>query len=128
MGVLSRKLRNVEGGGLAYWCQGCKHRHQVFVGEGGGPRWGWNGDVERPTFTPSVLVTGSGLTAKGLADADAWFAAGCPRPDDGQAPHFETAPTVCHTFITNGRVQFLGDCTHEFAGQTLGLPDLPEAL
>jgi hypothetical protein len=34
----------------------------------------------------------------------------------------------CHTFITDGRVQFLADCTHELARQTLDLPDLPAHL
>lgn len=28
---------------------------------------------------------------------------------------------VCHSFVNNGKVQFLGDCTHEFAGKTLDL-------
>ena len=28
---------------------------------------------------------------------------------------------VCHTFITDGKVIFLGDCTHELANQTLDL-------
>lgn len=27
----------------------------------------------------------------------------------------------CHTWINDGKVQFLDDCTHEFAGQTLDL-------
>lgn len=31
---------------------------------------------------------------------------------------------VCHTWITDGQAQFLGDCTHEFAGQTLDLLDV----
>ncbi len=31
-------------------------------------------------------------------------------------------PAVCHTFVTDGRIQFLGDCTHVMAGQTVDLP------
>jgi hypothetical protein len=30
---------------------------------------------------------------------------------------------VCHSFVTDGRIQFLSDCTHELAGQTVDLPD-----
>ena len=30
---------------------------------------------------------------------------------------------VCHSFVTNGRIQYLGDCTHKLAGQTVDLPD-----
>lgn len=121
MGQLSSKLRTIEGDRLGYWCQGCESLHQVAVGEGPRPRWGWNGDAERPTFTPSVLVTGRDFTEKGEADFEAWHAAGCPKP----VPEFESKDIVCHTFITDGRVQFLGDCTHQYAGQTLDLPDLP---
>ena len=32
--------------------------------------------------------------------------------------------TRCHTWITEGKAVFLGDCTHEYAGQTLNLLDL----
>lgn len=28
---------------------------------------------------------------------------------------------VCHSFITDGRVQYLPDCTHELAGKTMDL-------
>ena len=65
-----------------------------------GPRWLWNGSAERPTFQPSVLVRYDG------ADADV----------DG-AP-----PSVCHSFVVDGAIQFLGDCTHALAGQTVPLP------
>lgn len=30
----------------------------------------------------------------------------------------------CHSFVREGRIQFLGDCTHKLAGQTVDLPDL----
>lgn len=32
-------------------------------------------------------------------------------------------PYTCHSFVTDGRIQFLGDCTHSLAGQTVDLPD-----
>jgi len=101
MSRISRKLRSVEGGGLMFWCPGCDCGHMVRHGDGAGPRWGWNGDAERPTFTPSVLVSYDG--------ADAGM--------DG-AP-----PAVCHWFVTDGRIQFLADCTHALAGQTVDLGD-----
>ncbi len=31
---------------------------------------------------------------------------------------------VCHSFVTDGRIQYLGDCTHPLAGQTVALPDI----
>lgn len=30
----------------------------------------------------------------------------------------------CHSFVRNGRVEYLSDSTHEFAGQTLDLLDV----
>lgn len=29
----------------------------------------------------------------------------------------------CHSFVTEGRIQFLTDCHHHLAGQTVDLPD-----
>ncbi len=101
MGALSAVLRQAEGGRLTFWCPGCDRAHVVQVGDGRGPRWCWTGGAERPTFRPSVLVRYDG------ADAG----------QDG-AP-----PAVCHSFITDGQIQFLTDCTHALAGQTVPLPE-----
>lgn len=78
-----------------FYCAGCKMAHKVNVGDGSGPRWGYNGNAEKPTFTPSVLVT--------------W--------------NQRHEPRVCHTFVTDGRIQYLNDCTHALAGQTIDLPN-----
>lgn len=127
MSQLSKKLRDSEGNGLSFWCPGCKLAHRIQHGAGAGPRWGWNGDVEKPTFTPSVLVTGRDFTPKGEADYEAWYAAGCPKNADGSLHTFESADATCHSFVTDGRIQFLSDCTHALAGQTVDLPDWPGA-
>lgn len=98
-------LRTVEGGKLLFWCPGCECAHGVNVGEGPGPRWGFNGDHDQPTFTPSVLVSYNG------SDAGV-----------GGSP-----PAVCHSFVRGGHIQFLGDCTHALAGQTVALQPFDEA-
>nr|WP_182312059.1 DUF6527 family protein [Comamonas testosteroni] len=85
---------------LRFNCPGCRREHAIQHGSDFGPNWGWNGSLSKPTFTPSVLVTYEGKDA-GLAGAP---------------------PAVCHTFVTDGRIQFLGDCTHVMAGQTVDLP------
>jgi hypothetical protein len=121
MAAISRKLRNDDHHGLTYYCQGCDSAHRIEVGNG---RWTWNGDAEKPTFSPSVKVTGTKMTAKGKADYQSWLASGHPK----RTEPFESSPSICHTFITDGKVQFLSDCTHELAGQTLDLPDLPDWL
>ncbi len=55
--------------------------------------WTWNESLERPTISPSLLV-----------DQD--------RPE-----------RRCHSFIRDGRIEFLGDCHHELKGKTVELPD-----
>jgi len=30
----------------------------------------------------------------------------------------------CHSFITNGKIQFLSDCEHPLKGQTVDLPEI----
>ena len=92
---LSRVLAQAKEGDLFFECPGCDMVHGISTGADPGPRWGYNGNAEAPTFTPSVLVRYN------------W--------SDG--------PRVCHSFVTDGRIQFLGDCTHGLAGQTVDLPD-----
>ena len=81
----------------------------VTVGKGPDPRWGYNGDPVRPPFTPSVKVEYDGSDA------------GQDQGDGHRAP-----PAVCHSFVVDGRIQFLGDCTHKLAGQTVDIPDWNE--
>lgn len=85
---------------LRFRCPGCSRAHGVQHGSDIGPNWTWNGSLERPTFTPSVLVTYDGA-------------------DAGQA---SAPPSVCHSYVTDGRIQFLNDCTHVLVGQTVDLP------
>lgn len=120
MSAISKVLREAEGGILMFHCPGCKEIHQIQIGAGPGPRWGYNGNPDKPTFTPSVLVTGVKFTEKGEADFDAWHDAGCP---DRNGEPFESQPMRCHSFVTDGRIQFLSDCTHELVGQTVNLPE-----
>lgn len=112
------KDMNWDGKGTKAWrffCPGCGEHHAPIEG-----RWGFNGDYERPTFTPSILVRGTKLTELGEQQHLAWIDAGCPKTDQV----LDHVNTVCHSFVTDGRIQFLNDCTHALAGQTIELPDL----
>jgi len=60
--------------------------------------WSWNGDTEFPTLKPSILTRGG------------YF-------DENN----EQQNGVCHCWVTDGKVQFLSDTTHEFANQTINL-------
>jgi len=107
MSALGRKLWSSQMGGVMFECPGCKYEHVVHVDGGGypGPTWSFNGDGDRPTLSPSVLVT----TGRAV---DPNFV-----PEDGDPPE------VCHSFVTDGRIHFLSDCTHALAGQAVDLPD-----
>src|SRR3990167_5202253 len=60
--------------------------------------WTWNGSLERPTFSPSYLT------------------------------YWDGKPSVrCHSYIRDGRIEFLSDCTHELKNQTVDLSNFPEA-
>lgn len=96
-----------DGSETLYWkCPGCLFGHSANVKLGsltpaGTPLWGWNGNTECCTITPSYLC---------WRDADT--------DDDGNA----RPARRCHVFITDGQIQFLGDCTHALAGQTVPVP------
>lgn len=105
MSQLSRTLRDATDGMLIFQCPGCGMSHGVTTGEGPGPRWQWNGDIEKPTFLPSILVT---------------FPA---NPDANEEFKEWRTERRCHSFVTDGRIRFLGDCTHSLAGKTVDLPD-----
>lgn len=120
MGQVSAKLRRSTDG-LSYWCQGCEEVHHVRV-----PGWTFDGNLEAPTFSPSVLVT-CGHYAPGWVGPKCWCTYNAELTAKGEEPSaFECSR--CHTFITGGMVQFLSDCSHALAGQTLPLPDLPPEL
>lgn len=70
-------------------CPGCNQSHLVPM-----PRWTFTGTREKPTFNPSLLCT--------------------TRFTDAGRP-----TAICHSFIRDGMIQFLGDCTHHLAGQTV---------
>ena len=63
MGALSKKLRSMEwgagGSAIGHWCPGCDGLHVIVVKKAdNGPAWEWDGNVNAPTCSPSVKVTG----------------------------------------------------------------------
>lgn len=96
--------------GVHFFCPGCREVHGITYSPAG---WGFNGCFDKPTFTPSVLVRGHRLVRD---EADKWTGE-WERDAAGNL-----IPEICHSFVTDGRIQFLGDCTHKLAGQTVDLP------
>lgn len=84
----------------AHYCPACRQLHEYAV-EGpfrNGAQWSFNGDYERPTFTPSMrIVWGMG----------------------GDQPNKQ-----CHYFVTDGQIRYCADSTHALAGLTVNLPDV----
>jgi len=90
------KLRRARNGNDAYRVFRCPGCDDIhMVKVNGEGSWSWNGDEEKPTIKPSILATRPGL------------------------PEYR-----CHSFVTDGKIQFLNDCSHALAGQTVDIPDL----
>ena len=75
-------------------CPACDFEHSFAIDSSersaGRDIWGFNGDYDKPTFSPSMLSNRDRV--------------------DGHKP-------VCHSFLREGVWEFLGDCTHAMAGQ-----------
>lgn len=87
--------------GYMFFCPGCKHYHGIWITEPNeiGAQWTFDGNEQKPTFKPSILL---------------------------KAEH-NYDNIHCHLFITGGRIQYLGDCTHEYTGQTIDMWDVEDA-
>lgn len=120
MSQLSAVLRDVEDGVLMFRCPGCGQNHMIYVGDGSGPKWAWNRDAEKPTFTPSVLVK-TGHYVTGYNGGGCWCDYNAEEIAQGRE-HSGFDCVVCHSFVTEGRIRFLDDCTHKLRGQTVDLP------
>jgi hypothetical protein len=84
----------VDNGYVIFTCPGCGFLHACNIDKSRkGPCWDFNGDLDNPTLSPSVLVT-------------------TPRTD-----------RRCHLFMREGKIQYLNDCSHELKGQTIEMED-----
>lgn len=59
-------------------------------------RWEFNGDFEKPTFSPSMLIEYP-----------------VENPDTGHVRE--------HFFVRDGKIQYLPDCHHNMAGNTVDM-------
>jgi hypothetical protein len=88
-----------QAGVFLFDCPGCKSLHAVhtITPNSRGALWEFNGNVDKPTFSPSIIVS--------------W------EYQATQQKH------VCHSYVTDGKIQFLSDSTHSLAAQIVELPD-----
>jgi len=88
-------VKKIIGGGQCFYCPGCEMVHAINTHPT--IQWTYNNNPEKPTFSPSILVT-------------------LDYPEE---------KFICHSFVTDGNIQFLSDCTHKLKSQTVPLPQWP---
>jgi hypothetical protein len=89
-----------DSGDFVHWCPGCEEKHVLPWKRGG---WTFNGNMERPTFTPSFLHQWRRMGADGVT------------PEDAR----------CHYILTDGVLNFCGDSKHALAGKSVPLVPQP---
>lgn len=124
-------LRPVEGIeelqiiGYKIICLGCDEEHLLYTNPSYGDiTWGFNGDIEKPTFNPSLLIR-TGCHISNHKTDHCWCTYNKECIEKGEKPTSFKCKT-CHTFITDGKIQYLTDCSHKLAGQTIELPNFEE--
>ena len=97
---------HVSGGMLYFHCPGCEYAHGIAVD--GSRGWSCDGVYDAPTISPSILVR-----------YQHWVP---PASLENPNPGVQVQRTdICHSFVRAGQIQFLPDCTHRLAGQTVPL-------
>ena len=74
---------------FAFFCPGCNCGHW-FKTTGGSPRWTWNGDFQKPTIDPSILIPMTGKRCHSFVrDGQIQFLIDCDHPLAGKTVHLE---------------------------------------
>ena len=83
-----------------FFCPGCLCAHGFNAFKNQEPRWQFNGDMYKPTITPSIKITGH--LGRRATDKERQYG-------------------VCHSVIKDGMIEFQSDCTHNLAAHTVSL-------
>lgn len=103
------KVKDNGNGTYSFYCPGCGHDHVFYVGiqYHNGSRWSFNGDLNNPTFSPSLL------NRWGVEADPKWN----PEFEDGTDHTKMPYSGRCHLHVENGVINYCGDCTHEYSGK-----------
>lgn len=119
----AKPFSNLDGVQQGYLieCPACGFAHFFHVEQpsNSGQRWTFNGDLDKPTFSPSMRAR-SGHYCIGRNKAE------CPECADAERRGESSHCVHCHSFVREGKIQFLADCSHDMAGQTVDLPEILE--
>lgn len=67
-----------DDGGIFFFCPGCEYAHKINT------TWEWNKDKVKPTFSPSILVTGRHRCHSYVRDGIIDFLSDCDHKLAGQ--------------------------------------------
>lgn len=97
----------------AFMCPGCGGYHAPRIE--GKHVWGWNKNLEKPTFTPSILVRWVTIPKNPELDVNGKYILDTSGRIKGAKDE------RCHSLVTDGKIRFLNDCTHKLKGKTVSL-------
>lgn len=100
------KVKDIGNGNYSFYCPGCEFEHVYWTNNPGRPEWQFNGDLNNPSFTPSLLNR-SGKYVPG------WK----PHAEDWTQEQIDNASIQCHLYVTNGAINYCGDCSHAYSGK-----------
>ncbi|MDB5155901.1 MAG: uncharacterized protein JWR50_608 [Mucilaginibacter sp.] len=113
--IVAKLMHSIEAGTerdlgdyVWFWCPGCAGYHRARVRMPDRPTdqeiadqqanrqglWTWNGNESSPTIRASILL---GIEQSGKR---------------------------CHSFVTDGRIEYCTDSQHALSGQTIDLPEI----
>lgn len=103
-------------------CEGCGVRHMIATKhpEIWTHNWGFNGDLEAPSFTPSVKIRWPEWIGGEAFEEFTTFETACRTTKDPSKWKIH----CCHFVITRGVIAFQGDCTHELMNHNRQLPNI----
>lgn len=95
-------------GSYSFMCIGCGEYHVINTATPLPNKaiWKFNGDLNKPTFEPSIDYKSGKFADPNWIDSDGL-----------QSVH-------CHFRIIDGNIIFMNDCSHDKAGKTFELPDI----
>ena len=109
-----------SGGYWVFYCPGCQELHPFDK------RWSFDGNLEAPTFLPSLRMGPYWRMPPGWDPEEAKARGESLENDPATGRLPGAVEWACHLFLRTGHLEFLSDCSHELAGKTVDLPELPD--
>lgn len=92
------KIKFITNTELTFYCLACKEYHNLNT------TWNFNGNFDKPTIRPSLLITLK------------WW--------NEITNKYDKEVQRCHSYITDGKIEYLSDCKHDMKGMTVELPNV----